>query len=161
MKDTMKNLIYDKNTTLVFDIDGVLFPYEVGEYNHGLMENDWKNYLKDHWVYKGEPIEVFRKLISDRFSNGCRDFVISRSLSNEESMQKQSYISGNYDIDVDDIFFVKENNEKLDVLRKIHQKFLIKDEKHVVMIDDSIEILNHIMENSHFSTIHVSSFLQL
>lgn len=155
MNDRLKKLIYDKNTVLAFDIDGVLFPYEVGEYNHGLLENDWKGYLKDHLVYTGEPIKIFKDLIHKRRSKGCRDYVISRSLSDEESEQKRTYISDNYDIDINDIFFVRENDEKLDILEMI----FTEEEKRIVMIDDSVEVLNYIMENSIFYTIHVSSFL--
>ena len=34
------------------------------------------------------------------------------------------------------------------------------EDKYFVMIDDTVEVLNHIMDNSNFSTVHISSFLQ-
>ena len=46
------------------------------------------------------------------------------------------------------------------MIKKIKEEYPLLDAKYFVMIDDSIEVLNHIMENSEFSTVHVSSFLK-
>ena len=52
------------------------------------------------------------------------------------------------------------NEDKVEVLKKIKEKYSELDDKYFVMIDDTIEVLNYIMENSNFSTVHVSSFLK-
>ena len=41
----------------------------------------------------------------------------------------------------------------------IKNKYPLVPDKNFVMIDDTVEVLNNIMNNSHFSTVHISSFL--
>ena len=65
-----------------------------------------------------------------------------------------------YGILKDHVYLVYHNDEKLDVINKIKKLNPNLEDKYFVMIDDTVEVLNHIMDNSNFSTVHISSFLQ-
>ena len=81
-------------------------------------------------------------------------------MNDTEKTQKIEFLEKNYGIKKENIFDVYKNEEKLEVIKKIKEEYPLLDAKYFVMIDDSIEVLNHIMENSEFSTVHVSSFLK-
>ena len=59
------------------------------------------------------------------------------------------------------IYFVQESLGKLDCLREIHRTwFPWLCPEMIVLIDDTVKILNHVQENSQFATVHISSFLE-
>ena len=55
---------------------------------------------------------------------------------------------------------VYKNEEKLEKIKEIRKEYKNIEEKYFIMIDDTVDVLNHIMENSSFSTIHISSFFE-
>lgn len=75
-----------------------------------------------------------------------------------EGIHKANFLNNNYGILKDNIYTVYNNEEKLEKMNLIKSKYEDIDDKFIVMIDDTVEVLNHIMNNSGYSTIHVSSF---
>ena len=47
------------------------------------------------------------------------------------------------------------------IVSKIKEKYPQLNSKKIVMIDDTVDILNEIMEKTDFSTAHISSFLDI
>ena len=50
---------------------------------------------------------------------------------------------------------------KIDKLKIIKEKYPELEDYKIVMIDDTVEILNVIMDNTNFSTVHISTFLDI
>ena len=57
------------------------------------------------------------------------------------------------------MYLVYKNEDKLETIKQIQKEYPNLEEKYFVLIDDSVDVLNHVMENSNFSTVHNSSFL--
>lgn len=162
MKSRIMELLNNEKSVVVFDIDGVLAAYEDGEYNHNACrDEDWPEYIKANNVYEyTRPIKTIQRFI-DQYVNPERAFVCSVSKSEIEESQKVKFIKKHYNIPEDHIFMVRHRNGKLDVLRKIHTE-LFPDimERQVIMVDDTSDVLSNIQDNSSYSTVHISSFIE-
>ena len=66
-----------------------------------------------------------------------------------------------YGILKENVYYVNKNRDKTSVLLKIKEKYPQLNSKKIVMIDDTVDILNEIMEKTDFSTAHISSFLDI
>ena len=161
-KSKVKNIMKSKNAVLIFDVDGVLAAYEFGKRNHNACsDEEWQKMFEDGSVYKNaRPIKTIKKWLK-KYSNTDRVFVCTKSYTEAETEDKVRFITENYPIKTENIFAVKTDEEKLDVLKKIHTDiFPDLKEKYIVMIDDTISVLSNIQENSNYSTVHISSFIK-
>lgn len=158
----IKELLKDQDTVLVFDMDGVLSTLEFGEYNHYEMtDEEWAeanreevNYYTDDKVIK--KIQDYLKV---RDMNNV--YVISKSYTPNESKCKVDFLTKNYNILKDNIYFVNENEEKVDILKSIKEKYPEKKDYQIAMVEDTVDVLNDIMAKTNFATIHISSFIDL
>ena len=159
-KSKIKELFEDEKTIYIFDVDGVLAPIEYGVYNHYELDDEaWAKALATNDFYTDRiPFKTFQDFLSKR--NILNVYVATKVMNEIEKEQKIHYLEKNYGILRDHVFEVYKNEDKLEVLKKIKEKYSDLDDKYFVMIDDTIEVLNYIMENSDFSTVHVSSFLK-
>ena len=158
----IKELLKDQNTVLVFDMDGVLSTLEFGLYNHYEMtDEEWTEANKEEVNYYTDD-KVIKK-IQDYLKN--RDmhnvYVISKSYTPNESKCKVDFLTKNYNILKDNIYFVNENDEKVDILKSIKEKYPEKEDYQIAMVEDTVDILNDIMAKTNFATIHISSFIDL
>lgn len=156
----IQKLLESDDSVVVFDIDGVLAAYEYGTYNHNACrEDEWNEYVARHDVYENaRPLAVLQKYILRKGID--RVFVCSVADDNERE-QKTNFVVNSYKIDRSHIYFVKDKNNKLDVLKKIHALncpglYPYK----IIMVDDTAEVLSNIQEHSGYSTAHISSFIQ-
>ena len=159
-KSKIKELFENSNTVYIFDVDGVLAPIEYGEYTHYELDDEaWaKALLTNNFYGDKKPFETFKSFLKDKDKK--RIYVATKVMNDTEKTQKIEFLEKNYGIKKENIFEVYKNEEKLEVIKKIKEEYPLLDAKYFVMIDDSVEVLNHIMENSEFSTVHVSSFLK-
>ena len=156
----IQELIKSDDTILVFDIDGVLAKMEYGEYNHyALNDDEWnKAILSGETFYHDEDaIETMKDYIKTR--NIDNIYVCSKSYSNIEDDMKTKFVIDNYNIKKDNIYYVKDNKDKLDIMNKIKELNSSVPDNHIAMVDDTIDVLNYIMDNSNYATIHISSFM--
>ena len=154
------SVVINEDSVLVFDVDGVLAPYEYGEYNHNACRDDvYEEYMKTHNIYDGlRPLKTIQNVLEEH-NNPKRVFTCSVAAPYEVEAKK-SFVLKNYDIPEENIIFVESKKEKLSVLHKIHDEYFPDlDPKMVVMIEDTTATLTQIQENSEFSTMHVSSLL--
>ena len=159
-KSKIKELFESSNTVYIFDVDGVLAPIEYGEYNHYELDDEaWaKALLTNNFYEDKKPFETFKLFLKEKDIN--RIYVATKVMNDTEKKQKIEFLEKNYGIKKENIFEVYKNEEKLEVIKKIKEEYPLLDAKYFVMIEDSVEVLNYIMENSEFSTVHVSSFLK-
>ena len=90
-----------------------------------------------------------------------RIYVITAVGNNNEGEFKREYANKYYNIPKENVFFVSRNIEKTEQLKKIKEKYPELENYRIVMVDDTVKILDHIMNNTEFSTVHISSFLDI
>ena len=155
-------LINEKDTILVFDVDGVLAKMEWGKYNHyELTDEEWiKMCEAGENAYTQE--RVFKKM-QDFLKNRNMDriYVITKVGSYKEGEFKKEFVSKYYNISPQNVYCVEKDIEKKIKLFEIKEKYQELEDFQVVMIDDTVNVLNDIMENTGFSTVHISSFLDI
>lgn len=158
MRSKIKDLFLEENTVYIFDVDGTLVPLEFGEYNHySLNDEEWAKRLQEKDFYcENRPVKVFQEFLKEK--DKSRIYVATKVMNEIELTQKKKFLQKQYGILSENVFSVYENREKLDVMRKIQTFYPELEEKYFVMIDDTVEVLNHIMDHSSFSTVHISSF---
>ncbi len=158
----IKELLNDKESVLVFDVDGVLALLEFGEYHHYILsDEEWDkanidgiNYYTDEKVSK--KMQAFLKE-----KNKDRVYVVTKANSLEEFENKKIFLNKNYEILMDNMFYVKKDTDKKDKMKLIKEKYKDLPDYKMVMVDDSITVLSDVMYNTSFSTAHISSFLDI
>ncbi len=160
MESKIKKLLKNDKTICIFDVDGVLTPLEFGCYNHySLNDEEWaKAVLKGDCYQDCRPIKVMQDFI--KTLDKRKVYVVTRVMNEMELVQKQNFLKKNYDILPENVFMTLKNEDKLKAIFKIQEKYPQLDSKYFVMIDDTVDVLNHILENSSFSTVHISSFFE-
>ena len=152
-------IINDEKAVLVFDIDGVLAKLEYGEYTHyNVNDEEWAKALENGGSFYTDDLafNYFKNFFKKK--NMDNIYVATQVMNQIEADQKIDFVYRNYNIKKENVFVTKTTDEKLDILGKI-KKMKDVDDKYIVMIDDTVSVLNNIMDNSNFSTMHISSFI--
>ena len=158
----IKQLLNDEQSVLVFDVDGVLSLLEFGEYHHHLLNDDeWNKVNASGMNYYTEDkvSNKIKNFLSTKDMN--RIYVITTVGSNNEGEFKREFAFKYYNIPKDNVYYVDDNSKKITELKKIKDKYQELDDYKIIMIDDTVGILNDVMEKTKFSTAHVSSFLDI
>lgn len=141
----------------VFDVDGVLAPYEYGDLKHCVSDEEWLNGFSDsdnnlYSKMRGLPF------LHDFIKNKNIDDVYVCSQSDDyESVTKIKFVTDNYNIKRENIYLVKDKSMKVDVLNEIRDMRDIPENK-IAIIEDTIKTLDAIAEKHNYVTVHISSF---
>lgn len=156
----IREILNDPESVLVFDIDGVLAVMEWGEYHHyGQDDETWaKMYEQKRNFYTADFVS---KRMQDfvKSKDTSRIYVITKAFNENEAEDKRNFAYEFYGIPKGHVYYVMHNLDKSKVLIEIKKKYPELPDKHLVMIDDTVEILTDVMEKTNFSTAHISSFL--
>ncbi len=157
----IKELLKDKNSVLVFDIDGVLAILEFGEYNHYYAsDEDWDKFVEDNNLYTEDKVsKKMQEFLKDTDKN--RVYVITQIGIDKEGTYKKEYAEKYYGIKPENIYFVYRNNDKISKLNEIRNKHPEVEDYQVIMIDDTPDVLTDVQLKTKYSTAHVSSFLDI
>ena len=157
----IKELLNDNESILVFDVDGVLAVMEFGEYNHFIDEDNWnKNLSKNINMYDESKVSYkMQKFLKNK--NMDKIYIITKVNDENEIIHKTSFVQKYYNIKTENVYTVNTEKEKVEKIKLIKGKNKEIDDKRIVMIDDTVEILTDIMENTKFSTVHISSLLDI
>lgn len=161
MSSKIQDLLKDEKSILVFDVDGVLAPIEYGEYNHYCFDDEeWARQLERgvDFYSKVKPIKTMQKFLKDK--NMDNIYVITLVMNNQEFLQKLTFLRKNYNIKEDNCYMVFKDRDKLLLLNEIKEKYPDLEDKYIVFIEDTVSNLSYVMENSNYSTVHISSFMQ-
>ncbi len=158
----IKDLLNSDESVLVFDVDGVLALMEFGEYTHYILsDEEWDIANKNGVNYYTED-KVSRKMQEFiKKKNIDRIYVITKATSEEEYEFKKDYLNKYYEINKDNVYYVKNDNEKKDRLNIIKGFYKDLEDYKIIMIDDTATVLSDIMDNTNYSTAHISSFLDI
>lgn len=156
----IKELFEDDKTIYVFDVDGVLCKIEFGDYNHyAFSDEKWaEEIIKDNLYLNEKPIKVMQEFINQLNINNV--YVVTKVMNKEEYLDKIEFLNKYYHILKEHIYSTYSKEDKLNKLNEIKKNYPNIDDKYIVMIDDDVDVLNNIMDNSNYSTVHISSFLK-
>lgn len=157
----IKELLKSDDSILVFDVDGVLAVMEFDEYNHFMPEEKWNSVVgSDYNCYTEERVS---KKLQDfiRTKDKNRIYVVTKINDQNEENHKKEYVNKYYGILKENLYCVKSDYDKADSLKEIKEKYKDLEEFKLLMIDDSVTVLDDVMEKTNFSTVHVSSLLDI
>ena len=160
--NNIKELLNDEKSILVFDVDGVLAVLEFGEHNHySFSDEDWDNYVDsgNNPYIEDKVSKKMQKFINKKNKN--KIYVITAIGVNKEGEYKKEYVEKYYSILPENVYFVDRNNDKTSKLVEIRKNHPEVDDRHIIMIDDTPDILTDIQLKTDFSTAHISSFLDI
>lgn len=158
----IKEILKDKTNVFVFDVDGVLAILELGEYNHyALNDEEWNRACEQGInAYTQDKVSTkMQKFIEGKDIN--KIYVITAIGHNNEGKFKKEYVNNYYNIPKENVYLVKNNKEKTLKLKEIKEKYPELEDYKIVMVEDTVSVLNDIMEKTNFSTVHISSFLDI
>ena len=111
----IKELLKDKNSVLVFDIDGVLALLEFGEYNHYYAsDEDWDKFVNnDNNLYTEDKVsKKMQEFLKDK--DKSKIYVITAIGVNKEGIYKKEYVEKYYNIKPNNVYYVDMNTSKID-----------------------------------------------
>ena len=149
------DFLMEPETIVVFDIDGVLAPYEFTPRCHSVIDDDeWFELVRNGDPYgKLPPVQLIQRMVEEK---GSANVYVCSVSSPDEYGGKQRFVEKNYAIDPTHIRFVDSKAEKLTALRKIADERGVP-EQQIAMVEDTVKTLDAIARSSGFATIHVSS----
>lgn len=141
----------------VFDVDGVLAPYEYGNLKHCVSDEEWLNGFNDpdnNLYSKMKGLPFLQKFIANK---NIDDVYVCSQADDYESDAKIKFVMNNYNVKRENIFLVKEKNMKVNILNMIRDAKNIPENK-IAMIEDTVKTLDAIAEKHDYITVHISSF---
>lgn len=156
MSKKMIDYLMEKETIVVFDIDGVLAVYEFGDCRHGVDDEVWNKSFKldDNPYIHAASIPKLQEFIIKKGIDNV--FVCSQALSHERA-PKLNFVKDNYGISEDHVFFVEDKLVKVNVLRFLKESKNVP-ECRVAIVEDTVKTLDNIMQCGDYVTVHISSF---
>lgn len=150
-KYSIEQVLKNRETVYVFDVDGTLtdFNYSIRAF--------WSLTEKPVSYDNVRPLKTMQKLISKLDRD--KVFVCSRVTLGGEAEAKKKFLIKNFNIRPDNIYFVKENKGKVEVLKEIQERTKVEDEL-LLMVEDSAEVLYDVLTNTNYSNLHVSYFIE-
>lgn len=148
MSQSIIETIKQPGIIVVFDVDGVLAPYEWGKNcHHSMPDEEWNLKLANgEDLYRRiRPVKVLQDFISQK--NIDEVYVCSKE-SLDELKSKTTFCVKEYGI----------KPEKLVILDKIRDKLGVAEDQ-IAIVEDTVDTIDMIAERRDYKTIHVSSFL--
>lgn len=156
MKNILQHLLLPE-IAIVFDVDGVLAPYEFGFLSHNISDEEWSKMIENgnnpYDNISASP--KMKKFIS--LKNIKKIYVCSKCTTEEEA-GKREFVQKNYGILPDNIFFVREQEDKIAILEHIKEIENITDQE-IAIVEDTIKTLDKIRKSGNYITVHISSFV--
>lgn len=154
MSKVLEYLMKD-DVKIVFDVDGVLVPFEFGELRHnGCKDENWEKFVIENKPYDNiRAIPQLKRFIDNKGLNHI--YACSVSAPYEEE-NKRDFVVREYGILVENIKFVNDKKDKINFLKQLAME--TKDENKVAIVEDTVSTLNQIFDNTDFITVHISSF---
>lgn len=148
MSQSIIETIKQPGIIVVFDVDGVLAPYEWGKNcHHSMPDEEWNLKLANgEDLYRRiRPVKVLQDFISQK--NIDEVYVCSKA-GLDELKSKTAFCVKEYGI----------KPEKLVILDKIRDKLGVAEDQ-IAIVEDTVDTIDMIAERRDYKTIHVSSFL--
>ena len=161
MISKIKEVLDSDKSVIAFDVDGVLAPIEYGEYTHYYADDLlWAEEIENGTdFYKDvRVVKELKKYIDSKDIN--RIYVITKVMNEKEFIQKLEFLKNSYGILEDHCYMVYKDFDKLNKLEEIRKLYPDLEDKDIAIVDDTVDILSYVMQNSKYSTVHISTFLK-
>jgi len=156
-KDLINDLLQE-NRIVVFDVDGVLAPYEWGFKKHCMTDEEWISVLKlgEDMYSHVKPVKVFQDFISKK---NIENIYVCSKAEDVEYESKKNFCIREYGILEDHIKLVKNKSDKVLFLNELTEELKIP-EWDIAIVEDTVDTLNKIANSHMYYTVHVSSFFE-
>lgn len=143
---------------VVFDVDGVLAPYEWGFKKHCMSDEEWTAILEsgEDMYSHIKPIKCMQEFIKNKRIEDV--FVCSKS-EKAEYESKKNFCIREYGIPEDHIVLVEHKSDKVLFLDELAEQLDILPSE-LAIVEDTVETLNKIASSRDYCTVHVSSFFE-
>ena len=157
MSKRIVNELLKDGVIVVFDVDGVLAPYEWGVRKHCLPDEKWTEMLKtgEDMYSHIQPVETFQNFIKNKNIN---EIYVCSKAEPAELKSKMDFCIKEYGIIPDHIKCVKHKSDKVAFLDELSEKLDIP-QCNIALVEDTVETLDSIAQTRDYFTIHVSSFM--
>lgn len=158
MSKKVVNELLKDGVIVVFDVDGVLAPYEWGDRKHCLSDEKWTKMLENgEDMYSHiQPVKTLQNFIKNK--NIDEVYVCSKA-EQAELKSKMDFCTREYGIKKDHIKCVQHKADKILFLDELAKKLSIP-QNNIVLVEDTIETLDKIAQTREYFTVHVSSFMK-
>lgn len=158
MRSKILDYLLEDQTAVVFDIDGVLAPYEFGDLCHSACpDEDWESYVRSNDPYaRVRASKVLQKFVNSK--DPSHVFACSVACDYEAD-GKIDFVLRNYNIPRENVHIVENKQQKLGFLDEV-AKTLQLPQSRVALVEDTVKTLDLVCASTNFVTVHVSSFLE-
>lgn len=155
MLTPLLSYLLEPETALVFDIDGVLAPYEYGELCHSACpDEDWERFVREEDPYgRMRPVRLIQRFVEEKGPE--RVYACSVAMDFEAD-GKRDFVLRNYAIPAEHVSIVAAKADKLAFLEEVRAALGVEPAR-VALIEDTVGTLNLVYEQTSFTTVHVSS----
>ena len=143
---------------VVFDVDGVLAPYEWGFKKHCMSDEEWTSILEsgEDMYSHVKPIKCMQDFIKNK---RIEDVYVCSKSEKAEYESKKNFCIREYGILEDHIKLVEHKSDKVLFLDELALQLNIFPSK-LAIVEDTVETLNKIANTRDYCTVHVSSFFE-
>ena len=78
----------------------------------------------------------------------------------QQMIEQEMSLRKNYNIKEDNVYMVFKDRDKLLLIDEIKEKYPDLDDHYIVFIEDTVDNLTYVMNNSKYSTVHITSFMK-
>ena len=148
--------LLEPETAVVFDIDGVLAPYEFGERCHSACpDEEWERFVVEQDPYGHmRPVRLLQRFVQEKGTE--RAYACSVAMP-YEAAGKRAFAEREYGLAPDHVAIVASKAEKLAFLERVRADLDLPAAR-VALVEDTVGTLNLVYEQTEFTTVHVSSF---
>lgn len=158
MSKKVVNKLLKDGIIVVFDIDGVLAPYEWGTRKHSLSDKKWTEMLQtgEDMYSHIQPVKTLQNFIKNKNINEV--YVCSKA-EPAELKSKMDFCIREYGIRQDHIKCVRKKSDKVAFLDELSEKLGIP-QCNIALVEDTVETLDSIVQTRDYFTVHMSSFME-
>lgn len=143
---------------VVFDVDGVLAPYEWGFKKHCMSDEEWTTILKsgEDMYSHVKPIKCMQDFIKNK---RIEDVYVCSKSEKAEYESKKNFCIREYGIPEGHIKLVEHKSDKVLFLDELAMQLDILPSE-LAIVEDTVETLNKIANSRDYRTVHVYSFFE-
>lgn len=158
MSKKVVNELLKDGIIIVFDVDGVLAPYEWGARKHCLSDEKWTEMLEsgEDMYSHIQPVKTLQRFVK---SKNIDEVYVCSKAEPAELKSKMAFCIREYGIIPGHIKCVKRKSDKVIFLDELSEKLDVSQSK-IALVEDTIETLDSIAQIRDYFTVHVSSFME-
>lgn len=158
MSKKLLEQLLSNGIVVVFDVNGVLAPYEWGYKKHCMSDEKWTEALEagEDVYLRVPPIKCMQDFIKNK---RIEDVYVCSKSEKAEYEFKKNFCIREYGIPEDHIKLVEHKSDKVLFLDELAEQLDVLPDD-IAIVEDTVETLNKIASSRDYRTVHVSSFFE-